>query len=183
MKNFVPLLLFALCTCTLFAQDLTPPELAALRKEYKRALADDKQRYTEELQKLEGVAISTNNPRLAGAVRREIADLADSPAKPERLERNSGADELNAKLVGTTWAWYGDEKITFLADGRARWSKDNSEAFTWKVISANPLKVDGTTWNGTHYTITFEDGTTSGEIFEQGAPERLTMVAKTGFSP
>jgi hypothetical protein len=178
MKRFVLLILSALYAGSAFAQDLTPPELKSLRSDYERSVAADKQRYLDELQKLEGVAISTNDPRLAGAVRREIAALSIGEAKPEQIEQNSDDDELKGKLIGTTWVWYGDEKITFMGDGHARWNRNGSEVFTWKITSASPLKVEGTTWNGTHYAITFEDGMTSGEIFEQGMPERMTMVTR-----
>jgi len=181
MKLFLTTLLFA-CASVVLAQGIdptAPPKLAALQAQYQAAIAADakiiRTRYLQHLQQLETDALSTKDFDLAAAVGREIALLSkDNSSKGATAPVNPDSTEIEERLINTTWVWYENQTITFLADGRARWSYNGDISFTWKVVGTNPAVIEGTGWNGKKYRITLNDSLRTGSLREGWYGPRTT---------
>ena len=86
---------------------------------------------------------------------------------------------LHRQLLNTTWKWWKDETITFIAGGKARWSV-RKEFFTWKVSEQTPRTVEGMTVHGKKYTITFDAELSLGSLVEDSGGVRKTTQILNG---
>ncbi len=154
-----------------------PAQLMEARARYEEEIAAAikpiRDRYLKELERLETTAYYARDFDLACAVTREIASMGGTGGAA--VEGNgSPEDNIKARLVNTAWIWRGGETITFLADGKARWSHTGAEAFTWKVAAAKPAVIVGTAWDGGQYSITLDGDLRTGKLFEWPLQERPT---------
>ena len=101
-------------------------------------------------------------------------------AKVDSKDGGSLAGKLSMEdyLVGTTWTWYKREKITLLANGKARWSHNGKEVFTWSVLSQTSRTISGKTSTGNRYRIAFNESFDKGKINESGK-DRATYKSAT----
>ncbi len=126
--------------------------------------------FVEELKKLKLNYTRTGNLNTANA----IVSLV------EQYEVVNDADEdqdMSSLLKNTTWAWFRNESVTFLDNGRARWSYNDQESFSWRITNQKARVVSGITPRGVNYKITFSKCFTKGTILENNR-ERLTNIMK-----
>jgi predicted RNA-binding protein len=163
------------------AVNSTPTEVLEARAHYEAAIAAAerpiRERYLSELDQLLNTAYATKDFDLAQAVTQEISLMqtgngADNGMSPE--------DRVIERMINTTWVWGNGQTITFLADGKARWSNDSAAAFTWKVGGAVPPVIEGKTSDGGKFWINLDAGLRSGNVV-QGRQQRATSRIEFRF--
>ena len=89
---------------------------------------------------------------------------------------NLTADGLTAFLVGTKWAWFGEETLTFLADGKVMWSHDQT-TWPWNVANAKNLVIAArNTKLERNFTITFDRNLQTGTIEGDNATRKTQLI-------
>ena len=135
----------------------------------------------EYVKTLEGIERKlTMQKDVAGAVeirkkRTAIQQDGMDPFARDAMENSA----LHRHLLNTTWKWWEDERITFLAGGKALWSVRN-EFLTWKVTDPTLRTIEGVTVHGQKYSITFDAEFSSGSIVENSARARKTTQILKG---
>jgi hypothetical protein len=73
------------------------------------------------------------------------------------------------------WTWFGNETLTFLPDGKAKW-KDGEDLWPWKVTSASRRVIASEHGlKGRKFTITFDREMKTG-IIEGDMATRKTEI-------
>ncbi len=172
MKTITFLSLIVALQMTLAAESPTS-ELTAARARYEAAVGiavkPIRERYLEELKRMKEKALFDRKAELALAIDTEIKGMGGA--------KFSAAD-LRVRLANTTWKWWQDETITFLADGKIKWSHDNTQLWTWKITDPSKRTIEISTSKGPNIFIIGED-MKSGTMTESGRSPRSTELITT----
>ena len=103
-------------------------------------------------------------PTVSGAVGAK-ADSSQSP---------NVSGNLKERLVNTVWIWNGQETITFLPGGKAKWSGGNAPSLAWRVADNNKRVIEGTAVSGKPFRMTLDATLESGTLAVGGQAERAT---------
>ena len=154
------------------ARRVAEGDLARLRA---TAAPEGRRLASEYVKALEGVERKlTMQKDVAGAVeiRKERTAIMQDGLDPFASDATQSS-VLHRQLLNTTWKWWKDETITFLAGGKARWSV-GKEFFTWKVTDPAQRTIEGLTGAGKKYTIAFNADLSGGSIVEESGGTRKT---------
>ena len=164
MKRILATLPFSSAAC-FAADDSIPPEIAAARARYDAAVSAAtkplKKQYAAELEQIKSRALTAKNAKLAVAVDEELQSVASG---------------LKEALTDSTWLWWKTETITFLPNGKARWSVNGKDGFTWKVSNEAQRQIEGQTSKHEKYIITFDAGLMAGTLIQGGGSRPVRRV-------
>jgi hypothetical protein len=159
----------------LFAQSELDRELTQLQEQHEKTLATVAEpvnrRHQAALESLLRRATQARDLQTANKIKEHLNKLAMTLSDPPTVE------SLTAFLVGTKWTWFGNETLTFLADGKARW-KDSQDLWPWKISSASRRVIASENVpKGRKFTITFERDMQTG-VIEGDTATRKTQIVK-----
>ena len=125
-------------------------------------------RYQVALDQLLRRATQLNDLETAIKIREELKTLGTVSAV---------TGNLKARLTNSTWDWWQGQRLTFLANGKAKWSYDGSESFTWAVTSNESRTIEGLTSRGYKYKVTFDPTLTTGTILgDEGKTREMKII-------
>lgn len=149
-------------------------EMTAARARYAAALEAAakpvRDRFVNELQAMKARAMTAKNLELAVAIDEQLKTVGVAGAAVQ--------GSLRDRLTDTTWVWWQGETMTFLRNGKIRWSYDESSQWTWKVADQSKRTIEG--WNPKgSFRITFEPDLLTGSLNESGKTARPTKRLST----
>ena len=161
--------ILSFASVSLAADTPLPPELVAARARYDAAVAAAmkpvRDKYIAEIQQIKSRALFDKNAKLAVAIDEELKSMTGG--------------SLKQALANSTWLWWETETITFLNNGKARWSRDGKDSFTWKVSNDDERKIVGETAKQDTFTIIFTPELTEGTLTEGNATARQVKRIKS----
>ena len=130
---------------------------------------------------LAGIAAAP--PLVAEQAKPHVTVLPEKTKAAVAKERPiASIEDLTKRLIGTKWNWYGEETITFLAGGKARWNRNkNSQIWPWKVTSVEPPVIEGEhVQQGRKFTMTLDGNLETGTIAESNGvrPREALNITK-----
>lgn len=170
------LLAITLSAPSLFAESPLDKEFIQLQEQHEKALQAAvepvNRRHQAALESLLRRATQAGDLQTANKISEQLkkleVTLSDAPT----------AEALTAYLVGTKWTWFGNETITFLADGKARW-KDSPDLWPWKISSAGRRVIASENVpKARKFTITFDRDMKTGLIEGDTAPRKTQIVGQ-----
>jgi hypothetical protein len=121
-------------------------------------------------------ATQSNDLEAAQVLRAEIAKLGGDVLGKEGQAQGTAADALTNQLVNTKWIWYSGETLTFLPDGKAKWSLGDA-LWPWKITNAGRRVIEGVNMSrGTKFTITFDHNLKTGAIEGDGGTRKTGNI-------
>jgi hypothetical protein len=180
MRSFdliiAPCLCLVAITSPAVGQTRFSQELKQLQEKHAKELAiavePVNRRYRSELETMLRRATQANDLPTANQVNAELIKLGVATHLATEGS-NVTVESLTKALTGTTWVWFGDADITFLADGKVQYKKESVQ-WPWKVTSAGHRIVEGMNKDiGTKFTVTFDKDLKTGTI-EIGGRTRTT---------
>jgi len=152
------------------AESAVPPELSAARAKYAAALeaaqTPVRARYASDLQAIKARALAARNLELAVAVDEELKTVSAGGAVQQTLRE---------RLIDTTWVWWQSETVTFLRNGKLRWSIDENEVWTWQVTDQSKRIVEGRNVRGVTYRFVFDEDLKAGTLVQDKGKPRPTQ--------
>jgi hypothetical protein len=120
------------------------------------------------------------NPSTFAQNRPSTSSLPSAGAKPASDFSPTDENDLEHRLVGTTWVW--EESKTSMrtlkfAIGGEAFRSDFERRYTWKV-TADKKAIEGVTIEGRKFRMTFDATLTRGKIFEAGLRARDTKIVQ-----
>ncbi|MEA3189074.1 MAG: hypothetical protein QOD99_2904 [Chthoniobacter sp.] len=92
--------------------------------------------------------------------------MGEATPNPER--------SLERRLANTVWVWFGSETIALLPGGKARWSGNDTNTFTWQVTDGAQRVIEGIANTGHKYKMTLDPNLQAETIKETDANDRPT---------
>jgi hypothetical protein len=173
LHSILTLLALAFTSPGSHAQSDLDREFTQLQEQHEKALAAAAEpvnrRHQIALESLLRRATQARDLQTANKVNAQLSKLAVTLAHPFTVE------SLTAFLVGTKWTWFGNETLTFLPDGKAKW-KDGEDLWPWKVTSGSRRVIASEHGlKGRKFTITFDREMKTG-IIEGDMATRKTEI-------
>ncbi len=155
-----------------FAQTQLGRDFVQLQEQQAKAVAAAlepvNRRYQAALEALLRRATQAGDLQTANLVNDELKKLGVAPASVTVPKAPLPADSFEKRLIGTKWYWFGEETITFMEDGKAKW-KESPVLWPWKVKNGGLRIIEGENMNNrAKWTITFDRDLKTGSIVGDG---------------